>query len=252
MLRQGVVELGPKYGKVKMGKPNSSKNENNILSCLLRDFDESPSRSKVSELAKLVLSDLLDEGSIVHCSYEDFRNAGASLTFLRFHLNVPEAYFNKNGSFHCTADELFDAKFDLLFCINRAFTSEELITAGFKEGHVNKIFNNFQNCKLEDLESFGPELFEMNFYAKQLRDCKAFSDMEVLKWFDAYKLKLQSSVNDELSISSKYSKPLSEPLFEKPERETRSKTYANQKPKEKCKREAFTIEYKLESEGTFI
>jgi len=245
MIRHGVVGLGPTYGTHKMGKPNSWDYENNMVSALLHDFDESPSSSRVSKLAKLVFTDLVEEDSVVRVTWEDLRNAGASLTFLRFHVKVSETYFDKNGAFHCTAAELHDAKFDLLFCINRGFSHEELIDAGFKEKHVNLVFNKFKNCKLMDLKQFGPELFEMQFYVKQLRDCKSFSDKEVLDWFEEYRCINSQNPETPPRISNKYGARLSAPyLFKKPFSEKRSMTSYNANRNETLKREAFTIDFK--------
>jgi len=201
MLRNGVVELGPKYAKVQNRKSNSWKNKNNLVSALLRDFDESPFTTKESKFAMLVFGNLLREGSPVHFSYEDLRRAGVSLTFLRFHLEVPDKYFNKNGIFDCTADELHGANFDLLFCLNRNFSCKELVAAGYREKHVNYLFDDYKNYELEDLKHFKHELFEMLFYVKQLRDCEAFSAEEILRWFEDYH-KLRGSGYESIRCSS--------------------------------------------------
>jgi len=228
MLRHGIVELGPKNGKFKPGKSNSSKNENNIVSVLLRNFDETPSRTHCSKLAKLVFKDLR---STLHYSYKDFWDAGVPLTFLRFHLDVSENYFNKNGPFDCTADELFRRKFDLLFCTNRGFTVKELVDAGFKKCHVNSVC---KYCKLEDLESFGSELFQMNFYIQQLRDCKSFKDEELRDWYKDYRLNLEDSEHYTLRIPSDNEKPENKPV-----KRVRLNPFASRKrtKKLKCMRE---------------
>jgi len=250
MLEHGVVELGPKYGHAKMGKTKSWNSEDNVVSALLSNFDESPSTSKESKFAKLVFSDLLKEDSAVRFTYEDIRNAGASLTFLRFHLKAPEDYFDKNGVFNCTADELYSAKFDLLFCKHRNFSPEELIASGFKETHVSSVFSDSKHVKLEDLKSFGPELFEMQFYVKQLRECKAFSDIEVLKWFEDYKS--IGLASEAVGISS-LRKRMSETLSAKLHIHNRSMTSFNLSSKnERLMRESLVIDLRSDRTQSVI
>jgi len=191
LLKHGVIKLGPTYGVLKNGTAKSSKYENYVASALLSNYDGSPSESRVSELAKRVLSDLLNDNSGIRFSLEDLRNAGASLTFLRFQMEVPIEYFFKGGVFKCTAEELYQEKFDLLFCLKCRFTEAELIASGFKEEHVtHQIFTDLNNCKLKDLKFFGPMLLEMHFYVKQLKDSKAFSNGEILDWIKIYKSEL--------------------------------------------------------------
>jgi len=239
MLRNGIIELAPKYGKTQIGKTNSWINANSLVSALLKNFDESPSSSKVSKFAKLVFSDLLKKVSPVHFTFEDLRNAGVSLTFLRFHLKVPDEYFDKNGHFDCTADELHRANFDLLFCLNRNFSCQDLVAAGYKEDHVELLLRDYENYQLEDLKHFKAELFEMHFYVKQLRDCKAFSDMEILKWFTDYKIKSKGFEHESVSFLSKSANNVLEPLYDKPNRERPSKTFTAQFSIQRSSGEAF-------------
>merc|ERR1712173_33806 len=70
-------------------------------------------------------------------SYEAILDAGASLHFVRYHLNAPEVFFKKSGRFSCTAQQLYDSGFDLLFCLRADFKTEELILVGFNVSMLN-------------------------------------------------------------------------------------------------------------------
>jgi len=176
MIRRGVV--------MRKGNANSSRYENNVMAALLINDDDSPYHSKESELASLVLKELREGISVKTFSYEDIRNAGASFTFLRFHLNATPEFFK-----NFTADELYKEKFDLLFCLQCEFTSEDLIKAGFKEEYVkHQVFADLKICNLSKLkETFGYKLLDMQFYVLQLRACEDILDEEIMEWFKIYK-----------------------------------------------------------------
>jgi len=246
LLRCGVVTLGPKYANAKKGKVKSSKYENNIVSALLSNFDWGPStcNSKESRLAKLVFRTLINQAnSNLSVSHVDIRAAGASLTFLRFHLKTPIAFFDKSGDFNCTAVELYRAKFDLLFCLKCNFSPGELIDAGFREKHVrHPVFDDLKNCELKQLEQFGRELFEMKFYVKQLRE--AFPDIVVLKWFQNYRLNLQPCElgSSRSRVSHKFGRQKTEPLYKKALVKTDSRRSTNP---ERLRRD-FRIDYNFD------
>jgi len=243
LLKYGVIKLGPKYGV--LNKAKSSKYENYVVPALLSNYDESPSESRASDLAKRVLSDLLNDNSGLHFLLKDLKNAGASLTFLRFHMEVPIAYFFKGGEFQCTAEELHQEKFDLLFCLKCRFTEAELIASGFKEEHVtHHIFRDLNNCKLKDLKIFGPMLLEMQFYVKQLKDSKAFSNGEILDWVKIYKSELLK--RDSIIRVNPAGRKNSE--FLKGRKSRRTRLRGNTNAVELCK----TWEYKLDAEFSEI
>jgi len=249
LLRHGIVELGPKWEE-------RLKDENNIVSALLSDFDHGPStyKGRRSRLAVLVFCKLLNENDpAVNVSFEDIRNAGVSLTFLRFHLKTPADYFDRKGKFNCTAVELYHEKFDLLFCLKRNFTHEELIDAGFKKDHViQREFKDVKKCKLKDLRRFGPQLFEMQFYVTQLRE--AFEDSVVLEWFDSYKSSLQplERPSDRTRPSHKYGRKSSEPFFERVLGSARTRGSSNPCLSNEKLRRDFTISHMELTEGITV
>jgi len=189
MIRQRILQLRPKDRKLTKKMAKRRKYMKFVVPALLRQYDESRWQSKECDLAKLVFNRLvteqLDNAPIF--LFEDLRDAGASLTFLRFHLKVEESLFRKNGTFGCTAEELEKEKFDLLFCLRCGFSPEELIEAGFVKDHVNHLasLDDWDDSKLKDLEEFEDELFEMHFTVEQLKKAK-FTNAQILGWFNRH------------------------------------------------------------------
>jgi len=187
MLRERIILLGPNK-KIRREAVSNRKYRNYVVSALLSECNESRQMTKEIMLAKLIFHKLVqDEPSAEKYWYVKIRNAGASLTFLRFHLGADIKYFVKDNYFNCEAKELMAEHFDLLFCMQCGFSTKELVECGFESDLVNdRVFHNPSCVKLEMLKNFKHKLFAMNFSVKQLKDSNLFRDCDILNWFRDY------------------------------------------------------------------
>merc|ERR1719193_946752 len=138
--------------------------------------------------------------------YWDIRNAGASLVFLRYHLNLPEMAFRKNGVLRCTAKQLYDENFDLLFCFRAGFHINELSLAGFedwllKDKYVQLKDENgnwleeVNHLRLLKNAGFQHQFYYMNFTLLSLKDSGLFTTQELKKLGEVYEF--HSFLDDE-------------------------------------------------------
>jgi len=166
-----------------------------------------------SRLASSILSKLLTKSRCVGgigllSSYEAIMEAGASLHFVRYHLNAPEGFFQKYGRFNCTAQQLYDNGFDLLFCLRANFKTEELILAGYnlpmlnnkavlerdENGECYKEREHLIRLKESGFEGF----FDLNFTPEDLCSTNLFEPHELLEYNC-------NSINRTLSLSDTHS-----------------------------------------------
>jgi len=149
-----------------------------------------------SRLASSILLKLVTNRNIggfgILSSYEAIMDAGASLHFVRYHLNAPERFFQKAGRFNCTAQQLYDSGFDLLFCLRNDFKKDELILAGFSVTMLNhkavlERDENGEYFKERDhlirlKESGFKRFFDLNFTPEDLRSTNLFKPLELLEY----------------------------------------------------------------------
>jgi len=188
MLKQRILLLGPKHKKLRKEAARNAKYRNYVVPALLGRCNESRQTTKEINLAKLIFHKIVQDDK--HLSERSWlnkmRNAGASLTFLRFHLGVDIIFFEKGGDFSCEAAELMAEHFDLLFCFQCGFSRKELIECGFEKELVNDpVFDN-RHVNLEMLKKFKSKLFAMHFTVKQLKHSNLFKDSELLGYFREY------------------------------------------------------------------
>jgi len=171
---------------------------------LVWQCNHSREKTTRSYLATTVLSKLVEKRNF-HCigsrrllHYGEIRDAGASLKFLRYHLNAPEYLFKKHGALACTAKQLYSNGFDLLFCIRADFTREELSLAGFDDKVLSNIFVMDKNeygdwpSELEHLQrlkqSGFKEFHKLNFTFEELRAADIFTASELLRYKQGFML----------------------------------------------------------------
>jgi len=165
-----------------------------------------------SQLASIILLKLMTKSRVVRgsrylSSYEAVMDAGASLHFVRYHLNAPELFFQKCGRFNCTAQQLWDNGFDLLFCLRAGFKVDELILAGYDLTMLNdkavlECDENGECFKEREhlirlKESGFRRFFDLNFTDDDLLSTNLFSPLQLLEY--------QSGSICEARVSVKYS-----------------------------------------------
>jgi len=200
MIKHKITKLGP-WERI---SPEETKNRTNYLlfavPALLHCCNDSPRKTNESELARIVLSKLVDtrsfkDGVTSLFSYQDVRRAGASLIFFRYHLNAPEKLFAIGGSLECSADELYLENMDMLFCIRIGFPKKELISAGYDREVLEKICQTEEDDwpteaehlrKLKDMFHFKQEFFLMKFSIPALKMSNVFSNLEIFEYFRDY------------------------------------------------------------------
>jgi len=143
-------------------------------------------------LSKLLTQRLMIDGMKALVSYRTVRYAGASLKFLRHHLDAPEFLFQKSGELDCTAKELYENDFDVLFCLRAGFMAEELILAGFDAGILNdeRVLEKDENrewfSELEHLKRLKDAGFKrficLNFTMRDLLSKNLFAPFELLEY----------------------------------------------------------------------
>jgi len=153
-----------------------------------------------SQLARTILLKLVTKrrfagGYKTLSSFEAIMEAGASLHFVRYHLDAPEVFFQKGGRFNCTAQQLHDNEFDLLFCLRADFTTEDLILAGFNVSMLNNELvlecnengESFEELeKLRRLKKAGfTDFFYLKFTPDDLLSTNIFSAQEILQYGNA-------------------------------------------------------------------
>jgi len=222
MLRQRILHLGPKHKKLRKDAARNAKYRNYVIPALLGRCNESRQTSTEIILAKLIFHNILqdDEHLSKRYWYKKIRNAGASLTFLRFHLGVDIIFFEKGGDFSCEAAELMAEHFDLLFCFQCGFSRKELIECGFEKELVNDpVFDN-PHVNLEMLKKFKSKLFAMQFTVKQLKHSNLFKDSELLGYFREYFENIRYSPRDKVAYRvTEYSSSIPR-YFSSPDRGT--------------------------------
>jgi hypothetical protein len=212
MIKEELIKLGPKekLSEEKMKKPNWYKSY--AIAALLHKCNGSLEKSNESELARRVILKLVSkrnfkEGRRRLIPYHHVRRAGASLTFLRYHLKVDESLFCKNAELNCTAEELYNEHFDLLFCLRAHFGIDELIDAGFNK-ELCEYFKNYSlSSETQDLQKlkekgFKRRFFMMRFRVSKLKEFGLFSREHLFKYYVDYRKWLKGSSSYESDKSS--------------------------------------------------
>jgi len=200
-----IVPLGPRNERIFLKKGKFPEYYANFaIPALLHQCNEDRRKTSESVLAQMIFtwdSENKTFDSKRFLTYET-RAAGASLTFLRFHMNAPEYMFKKDGLFDCTAQELYDENFDLMFCLRAKFTYEELLLAGFDEEVLKPVYEIFNSPDwdgskktmlrlLKEKHKFEWQFFRMNNTIAELQqESEVFDDIEILWYYKNYLTKL--------------------------------------------------------------
>jgi len=138
LIKHNIVKLGPPYklSSVMVDQPKYYRNY--AVAALVYRCNHSRKLTIRSQLAVAVLRKIFERrrqstwsGSSM--TLKSLKDAGASLEFIRYHLNAKDYFFRKNGYLDCNAGELFENRFDLLFCLRTGFSIDELMLAGFDD-----------------------------------------------------------------------------------------------------------------------
>jgi len=205
LIRAKLVRIGPRDTVIPPRHINLPKYFRNwAVPALLYKCNHTRENSTRSYLAATVLSKLVEKrqfcllSSKSHVDWPEIRNAGASLQFLRYHLKAPEHLFHKYGSFNCTAKQLYQDGFDLLFCLRADFSKEELVRAGFDDQVLSNIFlltkdengdwlNTIDHLKSLKLSGF-TQFHKLNFTFEDLRATNVFTPDELLRYKQGFML----------------------------------------------------------------
>jgi len=184
MLQNGIIRLGPRCRLTKE-EVKKLKYRKFLIPALLTRCNERWRIGKRQMLAKLLCDKLRMTDKDHKTLYIRIRNAGASLTFLRFHLQVDDKFFEKGGVFQCEAQELVQEKFDILYCLKCGFSRTELKSC-FKEVEDDHEVFNKENLTLEMLKDSKEKLFAMNFTVRTLKMSGHFTDRDIKEWYFKY------------------------------------------------------------------
>jgi len=196
LIKYEFVEIGnsiQKHSKVNVEEPKYY--ENYAVPALVYKCNLGRKKTLRSQLASSILLKLVTKragSSRTLSSYEAIMDAGASLQFVRYHLNAPEKLFHKAGRFNCTAQELHDNGFDLLFCLRADFDTDELIVAGFDIDMVNNkaVLERDENGEcfkerehLKRLKESGfIHFFKLNFSPDDLLSTNVFLPVDLIDY----------------------------------------------------------------------
>jgi len=195
-IKQKLIKVGPSRTLTPKDVKKAKYYKSFAVAAMLRKCNGSRKKSNESEFAKAVLSNLVNlrrfpDGRKRLIPYHDIRNAGASLVFLRYHLNLPEELFRKDGELNCTARQLYEEKFDMLFCLRAGFDVNELSLAGFDERllkdknvqHKDENGNwleEVDHIRLLKNAGFQSQFYCMHFTLFSLTEFRIFTRQELL------------------------------------------------------------------------
>jgi len=199
LINSKIIRLGPrdiKISPVDIGLPKYYRYY--AVPALLRKCNHTRENTTRSFLAAIVLSKLIEKrhsiskGYTRPVHYSTLRDAGASLQFIRYHLDAPEYLFYKEGIFACTAEQLYQNGFDLLFCLRADFSKEELALAGFDPEVLSNeiVFTKDENglwpTSIEHLKRLKQSGFtkfnKLNFTYEELKASNVFTPKELLAY----------------------------------------------------------------------
>jgi len=139
LIKHNIVHLGPPNklcSVIEVEEPKYYRNY--AVAALVHQCNDSRELTIRSQFAVAVLTKVLEKrrhglwrGSSM--TLLTLKDAGASLQFIRYHLKAKESFFKKNGYLGCNAGDLFENRFDLLFCLRAGFDIDELVLAGFDD-----------------------------------------------------------------------------------------------------------------------
>jgi len=198
MIKENLVKIGPSGRSLTPRDVRKARfYKSYAVAALLCKWNGKRKISNASEFATLVLSKLVTLRKfhngwkrLVPCW--DIRNAGASLVFLRYHLKLSEEMFLKNGELRCTARQLYEENFDMLFCLRAGFDIHELSQAGFstrlleneyvqrKDEHGNFLMEN-DHLRVLNHAGFRSNFYYMNFTLLSLKESGVFTSQELTK-----------------------------------------------------------------------
>lgn len=196
LIKFEFVEIGNSIKKhLKLNVEEPKYYENYAVPALVYKCNFGRTKTLRSQLASSILLKLVTkrQGSLrTLASYEAVMDAGASLHFVRYHLNAPEKFFHKTGRFKCTAQQLHDNGFDLLFCLRADFDMDELIVAGFDVNMVNneavlerdengECFKERQHLKRLKESGF-TYFFHLNFSPDDLLSTNLFLPLDLIDY----------------------------------------------------------------------
>jgi len=184
MVENGIISLGPPR-RLTTDSAKKLKYRKFLIPALLSECNYSRTMDRRHILAKLLCDKLIENSNERNTLYCMIKDAGASLTFLRFHLQVNDNFFRKGGFFQCEAQELVKENFDILYCLDCGFSWTELKSGfeGLKDDYP--IFNE-QDVNLKMLKKYKEMLFAMNFTVHDLKQSGHFSDKDLQEWYKKY------------------------------------------------------------------
>jgi len=198
LIKYQFVDTGsPSKKRLKVNVKDPKVYKNYAVPALVYKCNSGREKTLRSQLARTILLKLVTKrrfagGWRTLSSYEALMKAGASLHFVKYHLDAPEIFFQKAGRFNCTAQQLHDDGFDLLFCLRADFTPDELILAGFDVSLLNNKLvlecNDNGECFEEHehltrlKESGFKQFLDLNFTREDLLSTNLFSLHDLLEY----------------------------------------------------------------------
>jgi hypothetical protein len=194
LIKWEFIEMGPPHKKLTPSEATEPKYyKRYAVPALVYRCNHGRNETRRSQLATTILLKLVTVrhfhvGTRRLLPWSVIRNAGASLEFLRYHLNAPETIFYKGGELECSVRQLRENNFDLLFCLRAGHRKEALTDVGFHEEIV---------CVVSDVLEFGEDAFSE---VKQLQQLKQAGFQRFLDIFTVEALKAtQAFTLEELS-----------------------------------------------------
>jgi len=203
LIKYQFVETGSSLKKrLKVNVEDPKVYRNYAVPALVYKCNSGRKKTLRSQLARTILSKLVTKrrfsgGWRTISSYEAIMKAGASLHFVKYHLDAPDICFQKAGRFKCTAQQLHDDGFNLLFCLRANFTPDELILAGFDVSLLNNKlvlersdngegFDEYEHLKRLKDSGFN-QFFNLNYTREDLLSTNLFSPHDILEYDNAFR-----------------------------------------------------------------